>query len=142
MPMERMFSLCGTVVLPGWLLLVFAPGWRWTQRYATFIAPLLLASAYGWLLATAPPAPGAGFNTLAQVRVLFSVDKALMAGWIHYLVFDLFIGSWEVRDARRLGIAHWMVLPCLALTFLFGPVGLAAYLLLRLGLRREWGATV
>ena len=45
---------------------------------------------------------GAGFNSIAQVRALFSVDRALVAGWIHYLAFDLFIGSWEVRDARRL----------------------------------------
>ncbi len=137
---EKLFSLCGTAILPCWLLLVFLPRWRWTQRITTFVAPLLIAALYAWLLLTGPKAPGGGFNSLQQVAALFSVPTALLAGWIHYLAFDLFIGSWEVRDSQQLGISHWFVLPCLVLTFLFGPVGLALYLLLRLGLRRKVGA--
>jgi len=136
---DKLFSLCGALVLPCWLLLIFVPRWSWTQRLATFAAPLIIAGVYVWMLATAPHVAGAGFNSIAQVRALFSVDRALVAGWIHYLAFDLFIGSWEVRDARRLGIAHWLVVPCLALTFLFGPIGLGLYLLLRAGIRRKFG---
>ena len=128
------------MVLPCWLLLLFVPRWKWTQRLATFAAPLLLAALYIWLLATAPRAVGGGFGSLAQVRALFSVDQALLAGWVHYLAFDLFTGAWEARDAARLGISPWLLAPCLLLTFLFGPVGLALYLLLRLGMRREVGA--
>ncbi len=127
-------------MLPCWLLLVFLPRWRWTQRLATFVVPLVIAGVYVWMLATAPHVDGTGFNSIAQVRALFSVDRALVAGWIHYLAFDLFIGAWEVRDARRLGIAHGFVVPCLALTFLFGPLGLGLYLLLRLGLKKKLGA--
>jgi len=139
---EKVFSLCGALVLPCWLLLVFLPRWRWTQRLATFVVPLLIAGVYVWMLATAPHVDGAGFNSIAQVRALFSVDRALVAGWIHYLAFDLFIGAWEVRDARRLKINHLFVVPCLALTFLFGPLGLGLYLLLRAGLRRRFGIDV
>jgi hypothetical protein len=127
------------LVLPCWLLLIVAPRWSVTQRLATFVAPLILAGVYLWMLATAPHVADAGFNSIGQVRALFSVDRALVAGWIHYLAFDLFIGSWQVRDARRLAIAHWIVVPCLLLTFLFGPLGLGAYLLLRSGLRRRFG---
>lgn len=133
------FSLCGALVLPCWLLLIVAPRWVITQRLATFVAPLAIAAVYVWMLATAPHVPGGGFNSIAQVRTLFSVDRALVAGWIHYLAFDLFIGSWQTRDARRLGIAHWIVVPCLILTFLFGPLGLGLYLLLRAALRRRLG---
>lgn len=129
-------------MLPCWLLVVFAPRWRWTQLLATFVMPLVLASVYGWLLFSAPPAHGAGFNSLAQVRALFTADQALLAGWIHYLAFDLFTGAWEARDARRLKISQWLVAPCLVLTFLLGPLGLAAYLLLRLAIKREVGAAV
>jgi hypothetical protein len=57
----------------------------------------------------------------------------LLAGWTHYLAFDLIVGSWEVRDARERGISHWLVVPCLALTFMFGPVGFLAYQALRAG---------
>lgn len=136
---DQVFSLCGAVVLPCWLLLIFLPRWGWTQRLATFVAPLIIAGVYVWMLATAPKVAGAGFNNIAQVRTLFSVDRALVAGWIHYLAFDLFTGSWEVRDARRLKINHLFVLPCLVLTFLFGPLGLGLYLLLRAGMRRRFG---
>jgi hypothetical protein len=65
------------------------------------------------------------------VAALFENHWLLLAGWVHYLAFDLFIGSWEVRDAAKNGIAHWMVIPCLVLTFLFGPIGLLLYFLLR-----------
>ena len=60
-----------------------------------------------------------------------------MAGWIHYLAFDLFIGAWEVRDARRLGVPHMVVVPCLFFTLMAGPVGLALYFAMRAGTRRE-----
>ncbi len=140
MNLQRWFGIAGDVVLPCWLLLLFVPRWRWTQRLATFAVPLLLAVLYLILLTTAPRAAGSGFNSLAQVRALFSVDQALLAGWVHYLAFDLFTGAWEARDAARLGISPWVVAPCLILTFLFGPVGLALYLILRLAMRRELGA--
>jgi len=139
---DKVFSLCGGLVLPCWLLLMLVPRWTWTQRLATFVVPLMIAGVYLWMLATAPHVAGAGFNSIAQVRALFSVDKALVAGWIHYLAFDLFIGSWEVRDARTLKINHLFVVPCLVLTFLFGPLGLGLYLLLRAGMRRRFGIAV
>ena len=136
----QLFHAAGDVVLPCWLLLILAPRWRWTQRVCTFVAPLLIAALYGWLLVAHKSPPGSGFGSLAQVAVLFSSPYALLAGWIHYLAFDLFIGSWETRDGLRLGISRWLLLPCQVLTFLFGPLGLALYLLLKAGLRRGLGA--
>ena len=79
-----------------------------------------------------------GSGSLAEVSRLFENPYLLLAGWVHYLAFDLFIGAWEVRDARRLGIPHLLVVPCLGLTFILGPVGLLLYLGLRAGLRRQW----
>jgi hypothetical protein len=77
-------------------------------------------------------APGlAGFSSLEGVRTLFSRDGFLLAGWLHYLAFDLFVGSWEVRDASREAVPHLLVVPCLVLTFLLGPVGLLLYLAVR-----------
>lgn len=138
--LDRLFGLAGNLVTPVWLLLIVAPKWRWTQRLATFVVPLLLAGLYGFLLLHGLPLKGSGFGTLAQIARLFAVPQVLLAGWVHYLAFDLFTGSWEARDAARLGISRWLVAPCLVLTFLLGPLGLALYLLLRLMLRKEVGA--
>ncbi len=62
--------------------------------------------------------------------LLFTDRWLVLAGWVHYLAFDLFIGSWQVRDARRNRVPFVLVVPCLVLTFLFGPIGLLLYLLL------------
>ncbi|MDX6693621.1 MAG: hypothetical protein QOF02_1224 [Blastocatellia bacterium] len=120
------------LVVPGWLLLVFAPRWRWSARIiAGVLIPLLLALVYLYLVVVHFGESEGGFGTLAEVAKLFQNPYALLAGWIHYLAFDLFVGSWEVRDSQRLGIHHLLVVPCLALTFLFGPIGLLLYFALR-----------
>ncbi len=129
---EALFSFVSTLVVPGWLLLAFAPRWRWTERLLGSAAlSLLLAGLYLVLIALRFPHAQGGFGSLADVDRLFRDPYLLLAGWIHYLAFDLFIGAWEVRDAGRLGVPHLLVVPCLALTFLFGPVGLLAYFVIR-----------
>ena len=65
-------------------------------------------------------------------RTLVRADPwLLLAGWIHYLAFDLLVGAWEARDARERGIPHLFVVPSLILTFLFGPAGWLLYLGIR-----------
>ena len=136
MTAESLFSICNFVVLPGWVLLVFVPRWPWTQKIAGGIVPLLLAVAYLVLIVTNfSKSQGGGYGSLAQVAHLFENPYNLLAGWIHYLAFDLFTGAWEVRDAARLRVAHAMVIPCLVLTFLFGPIGLLTWFLIRTSLR-------
>ncbi|MBL8232160.1 MAG: DUF4281 domain-containing protein [Bryobacterales bacterium] len=129
MPYDSLFSLANLAVLPGWLLFAVAPRWRWSQRYAMLITPLLLGPVYVWLIAT--NWGDGGFNSLSGVAQLFSNRGLLLAGWIHYLIFDLFTGSWETRDATANRIPHWAVAPCLLFTFLLGPAGLLLYLLIR-----------
>ncbi|MDA7782649.1 ABA4-like family protein [Gammaproteobacteria bacterium] len=65
---------------------------------------------------------GGGIGSLDAVLLAFGNPYVLTAGWIHYLAFDLFIGSWELRDTQNQGIPHWQLVPCLLLTFAFGPV--------------------
>lgn len=128
---ETLFSIANTTALLMWILLAVAPGVRWVPRVVTTTAAALLAVLYVTLLATTPWPEGGGFGTLAQVGTLFSVPRVLLAGWVHYLAFDLLVGSWEVRDARERGIPHWLVVPCLFGTFMFGPAGWLAYMAIR-----------
>ncbi|MFI5169224.1 MAG: ABA4-like family protein [Vicinamibacterales bacterium] len=135
---ETLFSLASSAVVPGWLLLVVAPGWKWTTRLVTSVLlPALLGLLYVYLIATQWAGSQGGFGSLAEVRQLFENPGLLLAGWVHYLAFDLFVGTWEVRDARRLALPHLAVVPCLLLTFLFGPIGLLLYFALRGALRRR-----
>lgn len=137
---DLIFLIANYGILIFWLLLIVAPRWRGTQVVVHSIAiPLLLGVAYTIITASvfgfALP-QGGGFDTLKGVATLFGSPWALLAGWIHYLVFDLFVGAWQVRDAGRRGIPQLVIVPCLVLTLLFGPVGLMLYLLIRLGMRK------
>jgi hypothetical protein len=134
MTAEQVFSIANAVALVGWLLLILLGGRiPWISSLVTgAIVPLLFAVLYAGLLLGHWGAAGGGFGSLAAVQSLFSNRWVLLAGWVHYLAFDLFIGSWQVRDARRYQIPHWALVPGLILTFLFGPVGLLLYFSIRL----------
>ena len=125
--LDSLFSAASTAVLPAWVALAVAPTHRWTQRLAAWIVPALLAVAYVGLLIGGLGQGEGGFGSLDDVAALFDDRKSLLAGWIHYLAFDLVVGAWEARDAERLGLARWVLVPCLVLTFLFGPAGWLLY---------------
>lgn len=130
---DALFGLASLAALAGWLGLLaspFAP--RLADRFSGFAVPLLLSAAYAGLIAAFWNRGEAGFGSLDEVARLFQTRELLLAGWIHYLAFDLFIGAWIVREGRRSGMPFWLVLPSLPLTFLFGPAGLLLFSMIRL----------
>jgi Domain of unknown function (DUF4281) len=129
--LETVFSICSTLAMIGWILLAAVPRQRVAHLLASVAIPLAIAAVYLVLIVQHFGSADGGFGSLADVQRLFANPALLLAGWLHYLAFDLFIGAWEVRDAPRHGVPHALVIPCLLLTFLFGPIGLLAYLGLR-----------
>lgn len=137
---ETLFLIANFTPAPFWALLVLAPRWRWTYRLVHSPLPaLLLVPAYAWLLffGDDPGPQGASFWSLAGVMQIFTTPRTVIACWIHYLVFDLFVGAWIARDARRLGIPHLASLPALASTLFFGPIGYLVHLALRYAWKRR-----
>jgi hypothetical protein len=128
---EQIFSACSALAVLGWVLLILAPRWRATHVISGAAIPLAIAVVYLVLIVRYMPGTTGGFGSLAEVAALFDTPGLLLAGWVHYLAFDLFIGSWEVRDAQRQRVPHLLLVPCLLLTFLLGPIGLLGYLLVR-----------
>lgn len=138
MSLETIFSLCSGLAMIGWLGLVVVPKSEVTRHlYPSVVTPVMLGLVYTYLMVSFQgevPAEG-GFGTLEAVKALFGVDALLLAGWIHYLAFDLFVGAWIVRDSQTHQINHFLILPCLFFTLMAGPLGLMLYLGLRV-LRR------
>jgi len=132
MSYDLIFSLVNLSVMPAWALLILAPKWSVTEKLVhSMFYPLLLGAVYigGMVMATmGHGAEGGSFSSIDDVRTLFSSDVGMLIGWTHYLVFDL-------RDAQRRGFSHWLLIPCLLLTFMLGPIGLFLYL----GLRKVMG---
>lgn len=136
---EGIYSGLSALALAGWIALAIAPLIRsYAVPFARIVALLLAAAYLAQLFLTVDRhIEGAGFATLAQVTLLLSTPDNLMFGWTHYLAFDLFIGSWEAEDAAERGIPHWMLVPCLFLTLMVGPIGLLLYWIVRTARQRR-----
>jgi Domain of unknown function (DUF4281) len=129
---DNLFKICNMLALVGWIALLASPLIpKLSGRIAGVAIPLLLSIAYtGIILAFWSGADG-GFSSLAAVMKLFTKPEIVLAGWVHYLAFDLFVGAWAVRTARAEQIPFLLVVPCLVLTFLFGPAGFLAFSAIR-----------
>src|SRR5688572_523103 len=118
---EQLFSVLNTIALVSWLLLAAFPRRPLiTRTIAGAAVPAFFAVAYIIMIAGAWGGSEGGFSTLDGVASLFANPWLLLAGWTHYLAFDLLVGVWEVHDSIERRIPHLAVVPCLALTFLFG----------------------
>ncbi len=136
---DELFGWAGQAAMIGWVILIFLPR-RWPLLLAVprYLIPLALSLLYAGLVSIHfASAEGGGYGSLTEVRALFAPDEVLLAGWVHYLAFDLFIGGWIAVEADRLGLNRLLQAPILLMTFMFGPVGLALFLLMRAGYARK-----
>ena len=140
---DALFQLCGMLAMLGWLCLLLTPLWpksvreRLPRLIGAIGIPAVIAIVYTAVILTHWARHPGGFNSLDAVMQLFTSRWLVVAGWVHYLAFDLFVGGWEVADSRQRGIPHLLLVPLLALTFFFGPMGLLAYLVLRSFFRKK-----
>ncbi len=129
------FNLVNICVMPAWAMLIILPKWRVTKTLVhSMLYPLALGGVYTiglFLSIFGMGAADGGFTTIEGVRALFSTDIGILVGWVHYLLFDLFVGAWMARDAQRRGVGHGWLIPCLLLTYMAGPFGLLLYAILR-----------
>ncbi len=132
MSKELLFQLSNTLSLLTWLVLLIAPYWKWTGRIVIGGAVTLLCVLYACLVLDFLGGfdPGS-FGSLAGVMELFTSPRAVLAGWVHYLAFDLMVGWFIVTNAAKHGMNRYLLIPCLLLTFIFGPMGLLLYLAVR-----------
>jgi len=130
--LEAVFGMASTLAFFSWIaLFIFYPR-KWIYQTLFSGVFIILACTYLFYIVLGLSGGGeGGFGSLAEVRTLFGSDEALLAGWIHYLVFDLFVGMWITKDAWEKDINRWIILPCLILTFMLGPVGLLTYFIVR-----------
>ena len=136
---DQLFQVANQGAVVGWLLLgagLFLPG-RWRARVLFLggrLVPLALCLAYVVVMAFAWGNRRGGFGSLEAVSLLFTSGNIVLAGWMHYLAFDLLVGRWQVDHALAAPggrLLRLLTLPCLFATLMFGPGGLLLFLLLR-----------
>ena len=132
---DQWFGYAGQAAMLGWVVLIFLPRrWPILTMVPRYIIPLGLSLLYsGLAMAHLFTVEGGGFGSLDQVAALMGKREMLLAGWVHYLAFDLFIGGWIAIEADRIGINRVIQAPILLATFMAGPLGLATFLIMRAG---------
>lgn len=128
-----MFSFANFIVMPMWLLMIFLPKWKLTRYLIDFkVIPIVLSAIYIFYIIQSMMDNGLmDFGSLASVKELFTKENAVLAGWIHYLAFDLLVGMWMVTKNKELGIHKALMAPCLFFTFMFGPLGFLLFMTLK-----------
>ncbi|HEY9761438.1 MAG TPA: ABA4-like family protein [Trichocoleus sp.] len=131
--LELLFTGANLFVLPFWALMVLLPNIQLTRWVMKFYLPYAaLAGLYLFLFITS-------FNNvqgiealsdpnlkLADLAALFANPHVTATGWVHYLVFDLFIGRWIYWQGQESGV---FTRHSLALCLFAGPMGLLSHLL-------------
>ena len=139
MSADILFSLCNAIALAGWIILLLLPFWFHSDKFILGIIIMLLCLVYAWLLFHSFSLSHIRqFGSLPGVMELFDNRTIMVAGWVHYLAFDLLAGIFIKRNAIKHNIPHWMVMPCYVLTLLFGPMGILLYLLVRFAKTRQY----
>lgn len=132
MTADQLFSFANLFVLLGWVALAVLPLWKKADHFIVGIVIALLSALYAYLLDTTMSlADFAGFGSLKGINSLFQNPYTLLAGWVHYLAFDLMTGLFMVRNAQKHKIPHLLALVCCVFTFMAGPVGLLLYIIIR-----------
>ena len=137
MTADLLFTLVNPFALLGWITLVIGVIWNkpvLRDVIAGRVFPFALSALYTILIGAFFFKAEGGFDTLAHVQQLFTHPWAALAGWVHYLAFDLFIGAMIARDVMKLGISRWFLIVLLPLTFMFGPIGYFSFAILRTAL--------
>lgn len=132
MELEQVFTIVNSTAFFCWIFLFIFLKKKWIFKVIFSGVFVLMALTYLFFIIQGLGGESqGGFDSLANVKSLFSSDEAVLAGWIHYLVFDLFVGMWIAQDGTKRGINRWILLPSLLGTFMLGPVGLLLYIIIR-----------
>jgi Domain of unknown function (DUF4281) len=130
MTASGLFSAFNMLALVGWIILgagvALQRRWLRDTLAGTYI-PVLMSAAYAILIVFFFSGAEGGFETLENVQKLFASPWVALAGWIHYLAFDLFMGSRIARGMEEERLPRWPLMIILPLTFLFGPAGYLAF---------------
>jgi hypothetical protein len=134
---DLVFQIANTYALICWVFLWFFPTKNFTQQWIrSGMAPFALALIYTALVfslfySSASSGENPDWTTLGGLSSLFSGERALLTGWIHYLCFDMLVGIWIVGNAEKNNIKHLYIIPTLFFTCMLGPIGFLLYFIFR-----------
>ena len=136
---SEVFSIANILVFPMWILMIVFPRWKTTRFLINFkVIPIILSLLYAfYIISSIIEGPSMDFGSLQAVMQLFTVEDAVLGGWLHYLAFDLLVGMWMLDENRTLKIHPVIMAPCLLGAFMMGPIGFLLFMGVRAFLKRK-----
>ena len=132
---RRIYAVINSCSAPLWLLMVLLPRAPLTRRAVSLATPLyaVLGASYVGLLAAGWGGERVDFRDPETVRAGLAQPKGFLAGWAHYIAFDLFVGRWIWEQGLIQGRS---TRAALLLTWFTGPAGLTVWLAQSAGSRK------
>ena len=136
---SEVFSIANIMVFPMWILMIVFPKWQVTRILIDFkVIPIVLSLLYAfYIISSILEGPSMDFGSLQAVMQLFTVEDAVLGGWLHYLAFDLLVGMWMLDENKTLKIHQLIMAPCLLGAFMMGPIGFLLFMSVRAFLKRK-----
>jgi hypothetical protein len=129
--LNLLYLIANGVALVGWIVLAITPYRFMLARPVITCIALLMAVLYVVLFTQVVGKGPGGFTSLPQVNLLFTQPGVMLAGWVHYLAFDILVGLWEREEGRRIGVNRVLLIVCLFFTMMIGPAGWLLFMLVR-----------
>lgn len=139
---DLLYGLTGMIIVICWGVLILHPDR--SSRFITipkFAVPAVFGLIYAGVMMAKFFGSGGGYGSIAEVRALFAHDDILLAGWLHYLAYDFFIGVWIAEQADRMELSRQIQAVILVIAFMFPPMGFVLFLATRAISQGLWRAT-
>ena len=132
MDLNTLFNLSNLFVLPFWTIMILVPNWEITRKvmksYLIFL-PLILLYIYLFFTSLNPESIETLSNPqLFELAKVFAIPEVTFAGWVHFLVLDLFLGRyiyWQGQN-EKVWTIHSLILCLFA-----GPIGFLSHIITR-----------
>ena len=134
-----LFSTVNTIALISWIVLLIFPFSQLVKKLLLGLVVIGFALLYAFLITQTFDADAMeSFGSLSGIASMFQNETALLAGWVHYLAFDLMVGLYITHNAEKYGINRFVLIPCLFFTFMLGPIGLLLYFIIRIAYTKRY----
>tara|TARA_B100000886_G_scaffold297605_1_gene225359 strand:- start:354 stop:791 length:438 start_codon:yes stop_codon:yes gene_type:complete len=124
------FNFCNILILIAWGAIIISPQKKISRILISYPwIPLTLSFFYIYFIIISGGLMEADFSSLNGIVTLFknATPESAAAGWLHYLAFDFWVGTWIIKHSRKEKISNKIIVLPLLLTFILGPVGILAY---------------
>ena len=136
---ETLYMWINLGVLPFWFILIVFPQSHLSRIFVTSIFPIFILSGVYIFILYKSYLIGYDFDGnfslylgLNELSRLFEDHLYIMIFWTHFIAINLFIGGWIVKDSQKFSINKVLMAVPLIVTYLFGPIGLFFYWIIRI----------